>query len=975
MPDPHNTPAMQQYYRFKKRHPGCVLLFRIGDFYEMFNEDAVSVSKAIGLTLTQRIEGIPMAGVPHHQLENYLRRLTAKGFRVAVCEQLVEASAAKGIVPRAVTRVITPGTVVDEALLEGDGAVAVAAVVELTPEAQATGALPEAHIALALADVSTGEFVLIECGARALVDELLRHGVREVLFAQGSPTDDTAPAWLAEACAPLRAAPLARPGWHFRPQESLEALREHYGVRTLAGFGLRDDEPLIAPAGALLRYLQETQTIAADEAREVQQATGVALRRGSLGHLRPPRKELRTAHLVIDAVSLRALEVDRALRDGAAASGASAAPTDGTLLGVFTLAGAGRGACRTPMGRRRLRAWLVQPLRDGAAIAQRHAGVQHLCLERTLAEKLGDCLAGVQDVARICGRVSLARATPRDLVALAHSVRSASIVADALGASPALALVRAPIAAGAAGALAIAERIIATCVEAPPPHLREGGLVRDGVDAELDEARLLQRDAGAWLSKYQAELIAEHNLPSLRVGYNKVAGYFIELPSAQARTAPPQLKRMQTLRNAERFTTPQLGEFERKVTSAQSRAIEREKAIFHELCDLVAAQAAPLQAMGDALADLDALLAFADKAAHAGWVRPTIDERPILHIDQGRHPVLEVLLGGQVVPNDCALGGAASGAATPDAHTPGAGLAIITGPNMAGKSTYIRMVALLTLLAHAGSFVPAQGATIGLCDRIFTRIGADDALHAGQSTFMVEMVETANILHHAGPRSLVVLDEVGRGTSTLDGLSLAWAIVEHLALPPAGTDRAGNDASRGPRTLFATHYHELTDLEDRLPGRVTNLHVAVREWPAGDDHAQIIFLYRILPGRTDRSYGLHVARLAGMPKGVVQRAGEVLRSLAVHTAGEGAPAPEGAIASDPASKATKPAKGRRRVDTTAVAPAGGHDDGQLALFTRFVPHPTLDALRELKLEQLSPMQAFDELRKMQAAARDEKPQA
>lgn len=950
MPDPHATPAMQQYYRFKQRHPGCVLLFRIGDFYEMFNDDAVQVSKAIGLTLTQRTEGIPMAGVPFHQLETYLRRLTTKGFRVAVCEQLVEASSVKGVVPRAVTRVITPGTLVDEALLEGDASVAVGGAV-LVDGGPGGRTAREPRVALAVADVSTGSFHVLECAQGGLRDELARRGVRELLY-----PDDQSAAFehgpLAQSLVGLRVQGLARPAWHARAHEALEALTTQFKVKTLQAFGLDTADPCIRAAGLVLRYLQETQTIGEDEAREASVAIGKPVQRGSLAHLTPPKRETSDDRLVIDAVSVRSLEVERTLREVGIAPGERAAG-DGTLLGVFAGAPVGSGACRTSMGKRALRDWLVRPLRGREAIAERHGIVAALASQRPVREALGERLCNVQDVARIAGRVSLARATPRDIVALARSVRAASETAGVIGDVDALARRAADVRECAAMLKDLPARVLAWCVDDPPPHLREGGLIRDGVDRDLDEARLLERDAGAWLAAYQERLIGEHRLPSLKVGYNKVAGYFIELPSAQARTAPAELKRMQTLRNAERFTTPELSEFERKVTTAQSRAIERERVLFLQLCEEALSHVHTLTRLGEAVGELDVLLAFADKAHHRGWVRPTMVDEPTLLIEQGRHPVLDESLAGTgeaCVANDCVLGERGeSEAATP-------ALAIITGPNMAGKSTYIRQVALLTLLAHAGSFVPAKSATIGIVDRIFTRIGADDALHAGQSTFMVEMIETASILHHATPQSLVVLDEVGRGSSTLDGLSLAWAIVEHLA----------GVRERGPRCLFATHYHELTTLEERMADRVTNLHVAVREWhdPQNPEHAEIVFLHRILPGKTDQSYGLHVARLAGMPKGVVTRAREVLGSLTVqqqHDAGSAQP-----VANDGA------AKKRGKADTSRI-PAASRSSDQLTLFKEYVPHPALDALREVKLDTMTPMQAFDALRRLRELAEERAP--
>lgn len=900
MGSPRDTPAMQQYYRFKKRHPGCVLLFRIGDFYEMFDDDAVAVSKAIGLTLTQRTEGVPMAGLPFHQLEVYLRKLIAAGFRVAVAEQLIEASQAKGVVPRAVTRVLTPGTLVDETLIDPEAPGALAAIAFL--EAGDASAA-----AIAVVEVSTGEFVVSVRGVAEIADELARRGVREVLYCdsgEGSP-----PARVARLLDSLRVPGTPRAAWTFRQTEALDALREHFGVGTLAGFGLADDAPEVLPAGAIVRYLRETQSISDEDAKA---AGGVKIARASLKHLRPPRREEPGQYCVIDAVSLRSLEIERTIRGGEGAAG--------SLLSIFL--GAGRaGACRTAMGRRLVRDFLCRPLRESSAIQARQAAVASLVEDRTLAASLADLLEGVQDTPRIAARLAMARVTPRDLVGLARSMARAQGLRDFTTGLPAFAHLHRPLAEAATSLAPLAASLLAACVEEPPPHLREGGLIRDGHDALLDEARLLQRDAGTWLAAYQKTLIEKFNLPGLKVGFNRVFGYHIELPAAQARQAPPELSRSQTLRNAERFTTPELRDFERKVTTAEARALERERELFTSLCAAAHEHLHGISLFGQAVGELDALLAFADKAVQRGWVRPVIVDEPVLTIHGGRHPVLDESLGSNFVPNDTELGGQTGD----DAPR----LALITGPNMAGKSTYIRQTALLCLLAHAGSFIPADRATIGTIDRVFTRIGADDALHAGQSTFMVEMIETANILNHATPRSLVVLDEVGRGTSTLDGLSLAWAIVEHLA--------------GGPRTLFATHYHELTDLEEQLAGKVRNLHVAVREWPAGGEHAEIVFLHRILPGRTDKSYGLHVARLAGMPASVVTRGREVLAGLAVHQDGS---VPTQSV---PVKASTPP-------------------DGQFSLFTEFLPHPAVDALREIKLDALTPLQAFDELRRLQKRA-------
>jgi DNA mismatch repair protein MutS len=572
---------------------------------------------------------------------------------------------------------------------------------------------------------------------------------------------------------------------------------------------------------------------------------------------------------------------------------------------------------------------------------------------------------GVQDVARIAGRVALGRATPRDVVGLGRSLSRLDAIAGTIENAPAFAGDLAALGGVRATLAPVAAMILEQCREDPPAHLREGGLFKDGCDPDLDEARLLQRDASSWLAAYQKELSEAHGLPNLKVGYNRVFGYYIELPAAQARNAPVVFTRKQTLKNAERYTTPQLKEFEDKVTTAEARAIERERVLFERLCERAAACIPAVAGYAKVVSELDVLACFAERAVRRGWARPEMTEGPVLKILGGRHPVLEEVLGDSFVPNDVELGaerwrdveteGGRDGEAEEAGSQQGPGggnstaeydgrglsvapsLALITGPNMAGKSTFIRQTALLVLLAHAGSFVPAQEATIGVTDRIFTRVGADDALHAGQSTFMVEMTETASILNNVTGRSLVILDEIGRGTSTLDGLSLAWAIAEHLA----GAD----GLAYRPRTLFATHYHELTELEERLGGRVQNLHVAVREW--GD---QIIFLHRILPGRTDRSYGVHVAKLAGIPTRVIERAREVLATLTVHQHGLEGTGPGDVPAASAGARAT---------------------NGQLSLFTEYVNHPALDELRELKLDALSPIQAFDALRRLKEQLRSE----
>lgn len=925
---------MRQFARFKARHPDCILLFRIGDFYETFDDDAVTIHKALGLTLTRRTEGIPMAGVPHHQLENYLRRLIQQGYRVAVCDQVQDpkdaAKAGKPVVERAVTRVLTPGTLVEDSLLDDSAVSRLAAVSPASLGDTST-------IGIALVEASTGAFAVLEGDVNRLADLLAPRSVQELLYPENTAGGPPPPAVKA-AAESLGLSLTPRPSWHFRPKEALEEVTRHFGVATVAGFGLKDDDLAISAAGAILRYLKETQAPAQDSVA----APAAARRAATLAHLLPPRREDPSGFCTLDAVSLRSLEIERTLRPTGSA--------DGSLVGLFI------GSCLTPMGKRLVREWLCRPLADLGAINARHVRVALLVDDRTLSDALAAALDGVQDVARIAGRLALGRATPRDLVALGASLARVNTIASTLDNAPPFADTLASLRAVATTIEPIAARILAECKDSPPPHLREGGVFRDGVDAELDEARLLQRDASSWLAAYQQRLIDEHQLPGIKVGFNRVFGYYIELTSAQARSAPATFSRKQTLRNAERYITPELKEFEDKVTTAESRAIERERVLFEALSSFASAAIPAISSFAQTVGELDVLLCFARRAVRKGWVRPRMDESPILSITQGRHPVLEELLGERFVPNDIELAtvhqstdprSSASGTGTDLAHgtqsdvpapaasllhsassSPRASLALITGPNMAGKSTFIRQTALIVLLAHAGSFIPAQSAHLGITDRIFTRVGADDALHAGQSTFMVEMTETATILNNASPRSLIILDEIGRGTSTLDGLSLAWAIAEHLA-------------STGARTLFATHYHELTDLEERLVGRVRNLHVSVREW--GD---QIVFLHRILPGRTSQSYGVHVAKLAGIPASVVARANQVLSSLAVHHGPAASPPP----LSPPPSSPPPPR------------------DGQLSLFTEYVPHPAIDTLREIKLESLSPMQAFDELRRLKAQA-------
>ncbi|MBI1374068.1 MAG: DNA mismatch repair protein MutS [Phycisphaera sp.] len=869
---PHDTPAMRQFHTFKKQHPDCLLLFRMGDFYELFYDDAKIAAKAVGLTLTQRSNGIPMAGVPYHAVEGYLRRLIAAGHRAAICDQIEDPKDAKGVVKRDVTRVVTPGTLTDDALMDEASENPIAAVKFLDDE----------HAAVAYAELSTGSFHVAEFAVDVLGDELARINPRELLHVE---TADRKPPERVKRIGDVLGCSLTpRPAWQFRQAEACETLRTQFAVTTLTGFGLDDTDTAIGPAGAIVSYLLETQQ-AAD---------------GRLPHLQPPRRYVQADHLVIDQVSLRSLEIERTLRSG---------EVSGSLLGTLQ-------DCRTAMGKRTLRHWLTYPLNNVEAISARQDAVAAIVSDAQLSERITDALEEVQDVQRITSRVALGRPSPRDLVALARSLADVDRMLDLLSGTPALASYHERLTAIAEPLGQLGTHLAEACVDDPPAHLRDGGLIRDGYDKPLDEFRSLKADGSDYLARYQAELTEQTGIPSLKLGYNRVFGYYIEVTNVHTEKIPDTFTRKQTLKNAERYITPQLKEYEDKVLGASEKAIQREQHLFDQLCKAVSRQLTELHEYAAVVSDIDVLACFARRAVRFGYVRPTVVKETTLRITDGRHPVLDELLADQFVPNDVDLG---VGVSSDDAAPAAATLGLITGPNMAGKSTYIRQAALLTLLAHTGSFVPATEATVGLTDRIFTRIGASDEIHMGQSTFMVEMTETANICHHATPRSLVILDEIGRGTSTLDGLALAWAIAEHLA-------------AKRCRTLFATHYHELTQLAERFDN-IANLNVTVREWAD-----QVVFLHRIAPGATDKSYGIHVAQIAGLPKAVVSRARDLMGQLQVQT-------------------------GRADVATPKPA-AAPPSDGQLGLFTEYVEHPAVDALREADVNNMTPMQAFDLLRRL-----------
>ncbi|MCI0631726.1 MAG: DNA mismatch repair protein MutS, partial [Phycisphaerales bacterium] len=654
--NPRDTPAMRQYARFKAQHPECVLFFRMGDFYEMFDDDALMCHKVLGLTLTQRTAGIPMAGVPYHAVEGYLRRMIQAGYRVAVCEQIEDPKDAVGVVDRSVTRVLTPGTLVDEALLDEGQANTIAAI-QFLEAGERSGAV------VALAELSTGKFELIELDGERVLDEVARLRPAELLYVETA--DGAAPPRVKSIASAVGCALTARPAWTFRLSDARDLLREHFGVAKLDGFGLEDGDGAVGPAGALLRYLQETQAGAERETRPDEpsprpsplRAKGEGEEpspqpsprgRGSLVHLRPPRKRATDRFVMIDASSLRSLEIERTMRSG---------QVDGSLISVLN-------RCRTSMGRRLLREWLCFPLRDLEEITSRQRRVGAFAQEAELAAGLGEQVEGMQDVARIVGRVATRRATPRDLVALGRSVARISAVVELMEARPAFAESHRRLAELAGPLAPLAKSIVERCVDDPPAHMREGGLLRDGVDAELDESRGLQRDANQWLAKYQKQLIDQTNINSLKVGFNNVFGYYIEVTHANVEKVPATFSRKQTLKNAERYITPELKEFEDKVTTAQARAIEREKILFEKLCMQTARLAGALSEYATIMAELDVLACFAEAARRNLYVRPQMVSEAVLELRQGRHPVLDRMMGERFVPNDCGLGRGRSDGAT-----------------------------------------------------------------------------------------------------------------------------------------------------------------------------------------------------------------------------------------------------------------------------------------------------------------------
>jgi len=843
---------MKQYQDAKAACPDALLLFRMGDFYELFHEDAKTAARVLNLALTSRDKGenaTPMAGFPHHQLESYLGRLIAAGHRAAICDQVEDARAAKGLVRREITRVVTAGTVTDDALLDPRTSNFLAAIV---PEDQTVG--------VAWIELSTGRFYAACFSTDRLTDELARIGPAECLVAEDLEPGE----WINGS----KSLVTQRPGWAFSISSATDTLLSHFATHSLEGFGFAEnDAPAIRAAGAVLAYLQETQ-------------------KTSLVHIDRLSRYSPGEALEIDAATRRSLEITETLRDG---------QREGSLLGVMD-------RTLTSMGSRLMAHWLANPLIDIAAIDARLDAVAELVADPGLCAALAEQFRGIHDMERLLARVTTGRCGPRDLSCLGRTLSK-------------LPAIKAKLTARTSRRLGELEGQIELCAEVRarlekaladecPISSRDGGFIRDAFSAELDGLRDLTSGGKQWIAHYQSEQADRLGIPNLKVGFNKVFGYYLEITNTHGSKIPADYIRKQTVKNAERYITPELKEYEERVLSADEKARDLEYALFSELRELVAAEAVRLQRTAAALAEVDVLVALAELARHRRYCRPQISAEPAIEIVDGRHPVLdEILTEGTFVPNDVECGGE---------H--GISL-LITGPNMAGKSTYIRQVALISLMAQVGSFVPAKSAKLGVADRIFARVGASDELHRGQSTFMVEMIETARILNAATSRSLVILDEIGRGTSTYDGMSLAWAVVEHL------------HDNIGCRTLFATHYHELTSLADSLAG-IRNYNVAVREW-----QDQVVFLHKILPGAADKSYGIHVARLAGVPGEVVERAKQILAQLE----------------NEQLSSTSRAKSARGRKIKTA--------DLQLTLFAP-EEHPVVSELAKLDLNDMTPMAAL-----------------
>jgi DNA mismatch repair protein MutS len=869
------TPLRRQYLQIKRQYPDAIVLYRLGDFYETFDEDAKIVSQTCDIVLTSRPVGknqrVPLAGVPYHAVEGYIAKLIGAGYKVAIVEQMGETQG-KGLRPepgrklmhREVTRVVTPGTVVEPTLLEDKRNNYLAAVV-----------LDGERAGLAYADITTGEFATTQLAGedvkRLVREELERLHPAEVLVSAADSewlaADDRQPA------ATFHATPYE--DWRFELGNARQSLLDHLQVASLAGFGCEGLPLAVRAAGAIVQYLQETQ-------------------RAGLGQLDSLRTYSTGEFMTLDATTRRNLELTETIRGRT---------TRGSLLGVLD-------ATVTAMGGRTLRHWLNQPLLDLAHLNERLDAVQALYDDTPARSGLIALLKGLPDLERLTNRVVQRIVGPRDLLGIHRTLEAVPRIKEVLASSQTTADSLSSLVEQLDSCSEVAALIEQAIAEDPPATLTTGGVIRPGFSAELDGIVSASKDAKQWVANLERAERQRTGIKSLKVGYNKVFGYYIEVTKANLDAVPAEYIRKQTLVNAERFITPELKEYESLILSAQERILDIETRLFREVCDQVATATPRMLRTARVLAQLDVYAALAEVALRNRYARPTLTADDLLEITAGRHPVVELLQREEpFVPNDVHLNAEER-------------ILVITGPNMSGKSTFLRQVALIVLMAQIGSFVPADAATIGLVDRIFTRVGAQDELAAGRSTFMVEMVETANILHHATPRSLMILDEIGRGTSTYDGISIAWAVVEYIH----------NHPHLQAKTLLATHYHELTDLADILP-LVRNYNVAVTE--EGD---RVVFLRKVVAGGADKSYGIHVAQLAGLPRSVVHRAEEILDLL------------EREASRSPVKRSTAEAL-------------------QPPLFT--TTSPVVEELKELDVTQMTPLEAITKLYELQKRAKEE----
>lgn len=884
------TPMMRQYQEAKKAYPDTVLLFRMGDFYEMFHDDARLGARVLNLALTSREKGenaMPMAGFPHHQLEAYIGKLISNGYRAAVCDQMEDPKLAKGIVKREVTRVVTPGTLTEDILLNPKESNYLAGAV-----------IDGAVVGIAWIELSTGKFYAAGFPKSRFYDQLARIMPSECLISEKEELPD----WLMNKMMITR-----RPEWASGLAFAQKEVIEHLRVMNLDGFGfdfqVPEDKQAIRAAGMVLDYLKETQ-------------------KASLEHIDSLTAYHSGETLEIDESSRRSLEISRTLREG---------KREGSLLATLDWA-------VTSMGSRMLADWVSNPLTNKKLIELRQDAVAELLEDPNTSSDLRKDLRGIYDLERLLTRVATGRANPRDLYAIGQTLSMLPEIRERVQ------KMKSPLLARINGEIDVcpdlADTIRKSIIDNPPLTISDGGIIRPGYSKELDELRQAASGGREWITKYQAEIQEKTGIQNLKVGFNKVFGFYIEVNNSQKEKVPNTFIRKQTVKNAERYITQDLKEYEEMVLTSDERQKELEQQLFSELRTLTLQYRQRMVTTANVLAELDVLLAFAELARMRNYCRPEVTEEQELEILDGRHPVLDMVTpDGDFVPNDVMC------------DDERGKILLITGPNMSGKSTFIRQVALLTLMTQIGSFIPARQARIGLVDRIFTRVGASDELARGQSTFMVEMTETARILNMATSKSLVILDEIGRGTSTYDGISLAWAIIEHL------------HERIGCRTLFATHYHELTDLSSTFK-RIRNLNVAVREW-----NDEVIFLHKIIEGATDKSYGIHVARLAGVPTEVLTRAASILaqmeeRQNELLNAGRSGRQTSGDSenqAEPDTSFAEGPRAPLKALDSDQVLQSKGRD----VQFLLFDPHdpPVIEELRKLNVERTTPFEALQLLAK------------